>query len=130
MEDVHNSGGIHTILGSVAAAAARACLHLDCPTVSGKTLGENIAEYDVRATTAAEEALELAAVTAGGQRTTEGMSSPRKAGSIRDLSPRAAGLRSLRLHPRGRQGLQRRGRAGDPLRQPGPARARWSRRPA
>ena len=47
MEDVARAGGIHAILGEI----ARGCpglLDLACPTVSGKTLGENIEEYDVR----------------------------------------------------------------------------------
>ena len=50
VEDVHNSGGIHTILGEVDRGRP-GLLHLDCPTVTGKTLGENIAEYDIRAAT-------------------------------------------------------------------------------
>ncbi len=48
VEDCHNSGGIHTILGAVDRGRP-GLLKLDCPTVSGKTLGENIAEYDLRA---------------------------------------------------------------------------------
>ena len=47
IEDVARAGGIHTILGEV----ARGCpglLDLTCPTVTGKTLGENIDEHDVR----------------------------------------------------------------------------------
>ena len=47
IEDVARAGGIHTILGEV----ARGCpglLDLSCKTVTGKTLGENIAEYDIR----------------------------------------------------------------------------------
>jgi len=91
VEDVHNSGGVHTILGAINRGRP-GLLHLDCPTVSGKTLGENIAEYDVRATTAAEEALELAAVTAGRQRTSQGMSVARKAKSIRELSAEQLGF--------------------------------------
>src|SRR5919202_1233913 len=50
VEDVHRSGGIHTILGEV----ERGCpglLHLGCRTVTGKTLGENIAAHDIRAAT-------------------------------------------------------------------------------
>ena len=39
-----------------------------------------------------EEALELAAVTAGGERTTEGMSVQRKLGSVRDLSADTLGF--------------------------------------
>jgi dihydroxy-acid dehydratase len=91
VEDVHNSGGIHTILGSV----ARGCpglLNLDCATVTGKTLGENIAEYDLRAKTVGAEALELAAVTAGGKRTNQGMRVERKAKSVRDLSEKELGF--------------------------------------
>ena len=91
IQDVHNAGGIPTILGAI----GRGCpglLKLDCPTVTGKTIAENIAEYDVRAETVTKEALELAAVTAGGARTSEGMSVPRKAGSIRDLSPEVLGF--------------------------------------
>ena len=48
IEDVARAGGIHTILGEV----ARGCpglLDLTCMTVTGKTLGENIDEYDIRA---------------------------------------------------------------------------------
>jgi dihydroxy-acid dehydratase len=85
LEDVHNSGGIHTILGSVARGKP-GLLNLDCPTVSGKTLAENIADYDIRATTVAEDALELAAVTAGGVRNAPGMSVVKKAHSIAELS--------------------------------------------
>ena len=84
VEDVHNAGGVHTILGAVNRARP-GLLHLDCPTVTGKTLGENIAEYDVRAATASVQALELAAVTAGGQRNAEGMNVVRRARSVRDL---------------------------------------------
>ena len=85
VEDVHNSGGIHTILGSVARGRP-GLLDLDCPTVTGKTLGENVAEFDVRADSVSEEALQLAAVTATGRRNNEGMSVERTARSIRDLS--------------------------------------------
>jgi len=47
IEDVARAGGIHTILGEI----ARGCpglLDLSCSTVTGKSLGENIAEYDLR----------------------------------------------------------------------------------
>jgi len=91
VEDVHNSGGIHTILGSVNRARP-GLLHLDCPTVTGKTLGQNIAEYDVRAESASQEALELAAVTAGGQRNAEGMNVVRRARSVRELSASQLGF--------------------------------------
>ena len=85
VEDVHNAGGVHTILGAVGRGRP-GLLKLDCPTVTGKTLGENIADYDIRAKSVKEEALELAAVTAAGVRTPEGMTAPRQASSIRDLT--------------------------------------------
>jgi len=85
VEDVHNSGGIHTILGSVNRGRP-GLLHLDCPTVTGKTLGENMAQYDLRAGTAGQQALQLAAVTARGVRNNEALSVDPSAGSINDLS--------------------------------------------
>jgi dihydroxy-acid dehydratase len=91
VEDVHNAGGVHTILGSVNRGRP-GLLHLDCPTVSGKTLGQNIAEYDIRAASASQEALELAAVTRGGKRTAKGMTVARQAASIRELSKEALGF--------------------------------------
>ena len=91
VENVHNAGGVHTILGSIERGRP-GLLHLDCPTVSGKTLGANVADYDLRAGQVAEEALELAAVTAGGIRTNQGMVVPRQAASVRDLSKEDLGF--------------------------------------
>ncbi len=91
IEDVHNCGGIATILGSIQRGRP-ALLHVACPTVTGKTLGDNIAEYDVRAETASQEALELAAVVAGGTHNVEGMNVSRRTGTIRDLSPAELGF--------------------------------------
>ncbi|MGQ9576603.1 MAG: dihydroxy-acid dehydratase [Thermoguttaceae bacterium] len=91
IEDVHNAGGVHTILGSVNRGRP-GLLHLDCPTVTGKTLGQNIAEYDIRAQTATQEALELAAVRPGGKRNLKGMNVPRRFASIRDLSSEDLGF--------------------------------------
>jgi len=85
VEDVHGSGGVHTILGSVNRGRP-GLLHGDCPTVTGKTLGKNVAQYDLRAKTVKKEALEMAAVTASGARNNKGMSVRKRAGSIRDLS--------------------------------------------
>ncbi len=85
VEDVHNSGGIHTILGSI----QRGCpglLKTGAATVTGKTLGENIAEFDIRAETATPDALRLAAVRPQGKRNQEGMSVESAGLSIRDLS--------------------------------------------
>ncbi len=42
IEDVHRAGGIMAILGEL--SRKEGTLHLDCPTVTGKTLGENIGE--------------------------------------------------------------------------------------
>ncbi len=94
VEDVHNSGGVHTILGAVERGRP-GLLKLDCPTVSGRSLGQNIAAYDIRAKTAKSEALTLAAVTAGGSRTNQGMTVRRQAKSIRDLSSAELGFDPL-----------------------------------
>jgi dihydroxy-acid dehydratase len=94
MQDVHNSGGVHTILGSVGRGRP-GLLKLDCPTVTGKTIGQNIAAYDIRSKTVETEALELAAVTAGGSRTVEGMTVERRAKSVRDLKPADLGFDPL-----------------------------------
>ena len=45
VQDVHRAGGIHTILGELKRMGA---LTLTCKTVTGKTIGENIEEWDVR----------------------------------------------------------------------------------
>ncbi|MHB8862429.1 MAG: dihydroxy-acid dehydratase [Pirellulaceae bacterium] len=91
IEDVHNCGGVATILGSIHRGRPD-LLHLACPTVTGKTLGENLAEFDVRAQDVSQEALQLAAVTAGGTRNVEGMNVVRHAETIRDLSPAELGF--------------------------------------
>jgi dihydroxy-acid dehydratase len=75
IEDVARAGGIHTILGEV----ARGCpglLDLSCRTVTGKTLGENIDEYDIRRKTASADARLLAQVRAGGERTNKAWTVP------------------------------------------------------
>ncbi len=45
VQDVHRAGGIHTILGELKRMGA---LTQTCKTVTGKTIGENIDEWDVR----------------------------------------------------------------------------------
>src|SRR5690606_9130966 len=45
VQDVHRAGGIHTILGELKRMGA---LNVNCKTVTGKTLGENIDEWDIR----------------------------------------------------------------------------------
>jgi dihydroxy-acid dehydratase len=91
IEDVHRSGGIHTILGAI----ARGCpglLQLDCRTVTGQSLGANIAENDIRAATVQEEVLELAAVGAGGKRTAKAWTVEKQARNIRELDVVALGF--------------------------------------
>jgi dihydroxy-acid dehydratase len=75
IEDVARAGGIHTILGEVARGRP-GLLDLECKTVTGKTLGENIAEFDIRATSVGKRARELARVRAGGERTTHAWTVP------------------------------------------------------
>lgn len=45
VQDVHRAGGIHTILGELKRMNA---LTPTCKTVTGKTIGENIDEWDIR----------------------------------------------------------------------------------
>jgi dihydroxy-acid dehydratase len=45
VQDVHRAGGIHTILGELKRMGA---LKTNCLTVTGKDIGENIDEWDVR----------------------------------------------------------------------------------
>ena len=85
VEDVHNSGGIHSILGSVNRGRP-GLLNLDCPTVTGKTLGENIAEFDIRSESAGKAALEMSAVLPRHERNTEGLSVEHAVRSIRDVT--------------------------------------------
>ena len=75
IEDVARAGGIHTILGEV----ARGCpgvLDLSCMTVTGRTLGENIEEFDVRSAKAGAGAKLLTQVRAGGERTNQAWTVP------------------------------------------------------
>src|SRR6516162_2607985 len=61
IEDVARAGGIHTILGEVVRGRP-GLLDLTCPTVTGRTLGENIADYDVRGANATAAAHTLTRV--------------------------------------------------------------------
>ncbi len=73
IQDVHRAGGIYTILGELkridesngyindvykgeGEPKAKKILTLSCKTVTGKTLGENINEWDVRSQTCSDEA--------------------------------------------------------------------------
>ena len=73
IEDVARAGGIHGILGAVERGRP-GTLTLSCATVTGKTIGENIAEYDVRAEAAASDAKKWTAVTPGGVRSNKAWS--------------------------------------------------------
>jgi dihydroxy-acid dehydratase len=91
IEDVARAGGIHTILGEI----ARGCpglLDLSCLTVTGRTLGQNIQEYDVRNPACGTAARLLAAVRAGGERTSQAWTVPSVAAAVRS---QAAGLALL-----------------------------------
>lgn len=91
IEDVHLSGGVHTILGVIRRARPD-LLHLDCPTVTGKTLGENIDDYDIRGPHPLPEALQLAAVTPSRKLHAPALSTPRQYQSIRELSAEVLGF--------------------------------------
>ena len=58
IQDVHRSGGIHSILGSLVRGKP-GLIKTDCLTVTGKTLGENIANYDVRSDAVTADAISL-----------------------------------------------------------------------
>ena len=91
IEDVARAGGIHTILGEVARGRP-GLLDLACRTVTGKSLGENIAEFDVRAKTSAEAARTMTRVRPGGERTSQAWTVP----SVADGSKsQAAGMALL-----------------------------------
>jgi dihydroxy-acid dehydratase len=53
MQDIHRAGGIHTILGELKRLGA---LKTDCLTVTGRTIGENIAAWDLRSPACTDEA--------------------------------------------------------------------------
>jgi len=91
VEDVARAGGIHAILGAVDRGRP-GLLDLSCPTVTGKTLGENLAEHDVRAGTAGAEAQLLTRVRAGGERSQRAWSVPSVAAGADSL---AAGVALL-----------------------------------
>jgi len=91
IEDCHLSGGIHTILGELARGVP-GLLNLDRPTVTGKTLGENIADHDIRGEKVTREALEMAAVLPGGKQSSQAWTVKKSVNSIRDLSKEELGF--------------------------------------
>ena len=91
IEDVARAGGIHTILGEVMRGRP-GLLDLSCMTVTGQTIGENIAEYDVRGTTASAAARAMTRVRPGGERTSQAWTVPSVVAASRS---QAAGLAVL-----------------------------------
>ena len=58
IQDVHRAGGIQTILGALERGMP-GLLDTSCLTVTGRTLGENLAAYDVRRETVSEDAIAM-----------------------------------------------------------------------
>jgi dihydroxy-acid dehydratase len=58
IQDVNRAGGIHTILGSLRRGWPE-LLNTECLTVTGKTMGENIDEYDARSERVSPEAIAM-----------------------------------------------------------------------
>ncbi len=84
VEDVHRSGGINTILGELTRGLP-GLLKEECITVTGKPLGDNIKEYDIRGENPCQDALEIAAVAAGGKRNSEGVNVSKIDANIKDV---------------------------------------------
>ncbi len=74
IEEVHLAGGIHTILGEIRRARPN-LLHQEAVTVTGKTLGENIDDFDIRGDNPSAEAMELSLVAPANVLGTPGLSS-------------------------------------------------------
>ncbi|MEV4800710.1 dihydroxy-acid dehydratase [Nonomuraea sp. NPDC049421] len=90
VEDVHRAGGIPAILGELDRAGL---LHRDVPTVTGGTLADVLAAWDVRSPSVKPEAVELWHAAPGNVRTVKAYSQDnrwdtldldREAGCIRD----------------------------------------------
>ncbi|MBW2267223.1 MAG: dihydroxy-acid dehydratase [Deltaproteobacteria bacterium] len=71
MEDVSRAGGIFTILGALARAGR---IHIDSTTVHARTIGEAIADNDIRSETVHPAAQRRALAAPGGVRTTAAFS--------------------------------------------------------
>ncbi|MCI4064672.1 dihydroxy-acid dehydratase [Micromonospora sp. R77] len=92
MEDVHRAGGIPAILGELDRAGL---LHRDVHAVHSPSLGEWLADWDVRGGSARPEAIELFHAAPGGVRTTQPFSTENRwstldtdatGGCVRDLA--------------------------------------------
>ncbi|MCL2744223.1 MAG: dihydroxy-acid dehydratase, partial [Planctomycetaceae bacterium] len=73
IEDIHNSGGIYTILGEVRRGKP-GLLNEKVVTVSGKKLGKVIDKFDLRSPKVQIEAKKMYSVIPGGKRTVKPMS--------------------------------------------------------
>ncbi|PWU52718.1 dihydroxy-acid dehydratase [Micromonospora globispora] len=79
MEDVHRAGGIPAILGELDRAGM---LHRDVRAVHSPSLGQWLADWDVRGGSATPEAIELFHAAPGGVRTTEPFSTTNRWSSL------------------------------------------------
>ena len=91
MEDVHRAGGIPALLGELARADL---LDLSVSTVYSSTLGDALADWDIRSGTATAEAFELFHAAPGGVRTTEAFSTANRWDSL-DLDAENGCIRSV-----------------------------------
>lgn len=91
VQDVHNAGGIMGIMGEL---SKKGLVNLTKKTVSGKTLGEEIAENDILIDSTSDEVKTFYKATSGKQRTTkaysqncyvEKLDTDRKNGAIRSV---------------------------------------------
>ena len=102
VENVHNSGGVHTILGSV----RRGRPDLLAPRLPHGQRQDAGREHrrirHPRRRRSRSRPWNWPRSLPGGERTQQGMVVDRQAASVRDLTEGATRLRSLRLHPRGR----------------------------
>ncbi|MCL1900220.1 MAG: dihydroxy-acid dehydratase [Promicromonosporaceae bacterium] len=91
MEDVHRAGGIPALLGELDRAGL---LRRNVTTVHSPTLGDFLADWDVRGGTALPEALELFHAAPGGVRTIEAFSTSNRWESL-DLDAAGGCIRSV-----------------------------------
>ena len=84
IEDVHNAGGVHTILGELRRAKVPS-FNYDAPTVTGKTIGQNIDDFDLRGSKVCQDALEIYAAAPGKRFNAAPMSVRRRVKSVKDL---------------------------------------------
>ncbi|MCL2005819.1 MAG: dihydroxy-acid dehydratase [Planctomycetaceae bacterium] len=84
IEDVHNSGGIYTILGEIRRGRP-GLLNEKVPTISGKKLGKMIDEYDLRSPKALGEMQKMYSVMPSGIKNAKAMSIQSRCRKVADL---------------------------------------------